>query len=402
MPRNPRPVRKDSNFEVTQQIQASGGGGSSGGVTLSDQTPQPIGIPSSGSGIKASRDDHVHAGLNEFFGNGADGALTLSGDLTLTASVYVFRYSDVTLNGYTLTAADAFTLLQISGTLSMGGGTIRASQGAVNDSPAATQTGGTGKGGYGGGLIGGLHVRARTITGTGTIHAKGQDGGGGGTGGTTLENTANGSVAGSNAPRRVMGQDFGAAGSVNPTAQVAMTAIQRVVFNAVSAWFFISDVYISNVSRWYNLADSGSSGQTAEAQSANGPAGGSGGGGAGYYGAGGNGGLGEVRVGGTGGGAGGGGGGGGAGCVCIVITESAPSTLTVSARGGNGGAGASKGAGVVSGNAAGGGGGGGGLAILLAQYGCTATVTATGGNAGSSAGSASAAAAGSDGVAILV
>lgn len=429
---------------------------SGGGLTLSTDIPQPLGVADDGSDTEASKSDHVHdmpklddvdapddnTDLNAsasahgllrkldndathflsgtgawstpsalggygdaIYGDGADGNLTLSANTTLAANAHVFRYNNVTLAGFTLTAADEVTVIYIKGTLSLGGGTIQAKQGSNTASPSTNQTGGTGVGGHGGGRTAGLFVFAKTITGTGNIFAKGINGGSGTTGGVTAENKAAvGGASGSNVCT-LYGLSINPSAAASPgsasTGGTAATAINILICKNLLAWLNISGHYTDAASHWYNSFTNGATGESGEAQAGNNPAGGYGGGGAGWLTAGGNGGAGEgSRGAGTGSGAGGSGGGAGAGGIVVVITDSAPSTLTVSASGGSGGNGGAPGAAGTTGGGAGGGGGCGGLAILVAQSGHTATVTAAAGPAGAGANGANNGTAGGAGIAM--
>src|SRR5205814_10187259 len=118
---------------------------------------------------------------NYWYGSGVDGGLTLVANTTLATNQDIRQYSSITLAGFTLTGyAAGFTVLMVSGTLSLGGGTIQSGDangggaGGITisrtGSPAST-------GGAGGNSRSALYVFANTITGTGTITAAGKNGG---------------------------------------------------------------------------------------------------------------------------------------------------------------------------------------------------------------------------------
>jgi len=180
LPRNPRRVRKDPIIETQANVQA----GTSSLVLPCDDAPQPLGLTaSSGTSEKYSRCDHVHPitgliGERFWFGSGIDGTLTLSGDTTLASLSWCKQYSALDLAGHTLTqtSSDKFIVIYVSGTLTLGGGTIKSSY--VSETGTAGGNGDTGHnpsgyGGAGGAGTGAVYVCAKTISGTGTITAAG-------------------------------------------------------------------------------------------------------------------------------------------------------------------------------------------------------------------------------------
>lgn len=321
------------------------------------------------------------------YGDGADGDLSLVGDTVLTASQYVFRYNNVALNGFILTCADDFTLLQVKGTLSLGGGKIQARQQAQVNGGASQETGGGGVGGKGGGAVGVLYLFAKTIvdSGGGRISADGVAGTAGTLGGTVSENTGIAGGTNGSGTAYLQGTAFAGGNSTGGgvpgagVASTAFTALQKTTFRNCLAWLQASGIYLDTTSQWYSLARSGAGGAAGEGQTVGG-AGGGGGGGGGNAGNGGNGGAGGARGSGpgpAGGGGGGGGGGGAAGGFLIVVTDSVTTGVTFSANGGNGGGGALGGPATFAGAGGTGGGGGGGLVIVVSPGG--GTLSATGG-----------------------
>lgn len=332
------------------------------------------------------------------YGDGADGSLTLGANTTLGAGANVKRYTSLNLAGFSLDASDYWLVIYVQGTLTLASGTIKA---GVNTSGTSGGTGGSGRGAGGNAAITrtSVWVFANTISGTGTIHANadtasnGSDGSSptsnisgsaGGTGSTSLwafgENiTATGAGAGGGASQTA-GGSAGTAGGGLP-ARIFQDIMRYLSVSGGSN----SGNPVAGNQRIFvpQTASAGGSGSARNTAAVGSKACGGGGGAGGAFpgsgaGAGGAGGTGTDN---TTGGGGGGGGGGGSGSLAFVMTESAPSTLTVSANGGNGGNGGN-GFNANSGRGGGGGGGQGGVAILIAQNGVSSTVQANGGSAG--------------------
>jgi hypothetical protein len=160
------------------------------------------------------------------YGSGADGAVVISADTTLTAHM---QYTNLTIDsGKTLNTA-GFTV-QCNGTLT--------NNGTITDSTSGG-TGGTSsimRGGKGGGLV---RIFAKTLTNNGTIHANGFDAGyeavsgadGGAGGATTVPGAGNGGTGGSitaganggNAGTVLLTYDARTAGTVTATGGTAGT-----------------------------------------------------------------------------------------------------------------------------------------------------------------------------------
>lgn len=424
---------------IDTTLPLTGGGDLSADRTLdvNDATTSAVGVvelatdgEAAASVVVQGNDSRLVRRLGAFYyGDGADGALSLGSDTTLSSGDNIKRYTDLTLNGFTLQnhSADDFLIIYVSGTLSLGGGKIRtvSTSGGAAGTPGAVGGGTGGTGGAGGNASGALFVFAKTIIGTGSIQSSG-DGANGtaGLGGNVGGGNSGGGNGGTpTAAGFTYGQSltfpFNAAGGTNITGGTGGGAYSATNifrnYKLLQNWLYIDgDVTSAVASPWRCRTQAGGGGGGGDVSNLSGaPAfgshGGGGGGGGSSYGAGSAGGTGSIGVysglpGGNSSTAGGGGGGGAGGGVVVVISDTAPSTLTVSAKGGNGGAGAI-GAntfdGSIAGSGGGGGGGGGGLAILVAQAGNGVTVTAaggTGGAGGPATGGGTAGAAGTNGV----
>ena len=400
-------------------------------------------------------------GAHAIFGSGRDGAKTLSGDESFALQDFsiIKNYTDLTLNGYTLSTSlgQACCVIFVSGTLSLGsGGIIKHSgntyQHATGSSADhyATDAIGSIAGGSGQPEGGCLWVFARKITGSGTISANGVAGGAGETmdfsGGAVSPGVLPGKTY-----ARIMGQllNQSGAGVVAPTVSATLAGKAGGVCglrtnNTTEIWYQNGLLWIEpwpralhqdstdntdavswessttsgkNDGRFTHLftgqaGASGGYGGTAGAPFGLGGAGG-GAGGAGVVGIdGGSGGAGGTAPGGTADvsdpadvGCGGGGGGGGAGGVCMVrCAQNETTQLYIQANGGaggNAGACASRGSSDTGSASAGGSGGGGGGAGGFCGYegpaGTSTTVTADGGTGGSGAAGASVGTGGVDG-----
>lgn len=368
------------------------------------------------------------------YGDGADGALSLGANTEIADGPPICRrYSTGDLAGYYLSGrsqAYGSLILYFSGQLNMNAGAIYApgdgNTAAIGGNSAAPTMAGAGGGA---GRVGSgphedhgreaLYVYAKTIIGTGTISAKGGDGTAGSTASVTPNTNTNGNPAASGTQTTICkGTSYsGVGGGLSRgngglgDQSVPSNATGGVPNNANNTVGFLND--IKDCSPFTLLTGgSGPYATTGHRRNAVTPDGGGGGAGGcsigwppGYYACGGGGGAGgsfrQSPGGGAGGqgaagvqctavlqtsGAGGGGGGGLPGGIVLVITESAPATLTVTANGGTGGnAGNQNGAGAQTGGGGGGGGGGeGGIAMLICQGSNPAppTATAAGGGAG--------------------
>lgn len=371
------------------------------------------------------------------FGGGVDGALTLVANAAFAQYEWAHEYTNVILAGFTLTSyvGNPAMLLQISGTLTMGGGTIKSAWPGLS-APGAAGNGqgspvGQGHGGAGGIGSGSVYVWARTIdvsSGPATISASGGSGAvgvpdlslnpaGGGSGGNGVSQTVvqNGVLtitsvpAGGNGgptaqPGSVPGGTGGAGGncSQDPNNQFGMQRdITSILFPGNG--FIIGD--LGQRRGWYSTVGAGGGGAGGADVFPGTNAGGGGGGGGGGYsickpgltgGSGGQGGP-TTSVGQSGGG-GGAGGGGGSGALVVVVCGTILGTvanLRVKSIGGNGGSGGDSQFQGAAGGAGGGGGGGcGGRLVYSGPTGPTLDVAAGGQGVG---GNQAAAGTGADG-----
>lgn len=347
------------------------------------------------------------------YGTGEDGSLTLAADTTIANSYdNIKQYSSVTLAGFTLTANDnsGTLILLISGTLSLGGGTIARGTtggGQVPASAGGTGASGGGSGGASGAGVNCVYVAARIITGTGTIHADGANGvagsnataasgtgnGNAGTTGTVVSASlwGNSSVVGVNTGGGSGGAS-GGGGPAGPSGDTGLTLANRAATRVIFPFLFPHGFNNTSTSGSANFAwdrtwtPAGGGGGAGASNNGGAQAGSGGAGGMGSAmwiamstGVTGNGGAGGNGAAGGSGAGGGGGGGGTSGGFVVVITESAPSTLTVRASGGTGGNGGNGNA--RGGGGGSGGGGGGGVALLVAPTN-SATCTAAAGSPG--------------------
>lgn len=303
------------------------------------------------------------------FGDGSDGALNLTGNITLNPGDSEKQYTDVSLNGYTITidGTDSYINWKISGTLDWGGGIIDAiGKGGPGGSGAAAGAGTGGDGGAGGGSI---VIHARNMVGTGTIQADGVDGT------TGIHGTGNPSYVGANgsggATRNTVLLPIGAGGggggggfngNGGGGGGGAPTPLDWNVASLVSSFASSNKIHPSQIpiaGGGGGGAMSGADGTSGNKQSTGG------GGGAGSTCA--------LAAGNGGGGAytnststgNGGGGGGGGGFVAIKCLKGLP-TLTINATGGDG----------FPGNGGGGTGGAGAAGLILVSVPDTSNVTA--------------------------
>jgi hypothetical protein len=350
--------------------------------------PEPVASPAAEIlPPAASAGESAAPGL-AVYGDGADGTLTLVANAVLAAGENVKRYLNLDLAGFTLepSAADDYLVLYVKDTLTPAGGTIRASQ------RSRGVAGGAGGGGDAGACRSSVWVYAKVIADAGTIHADGDPGTHGAIGATPDANRDGNAGGAGNDLVHAFGRSTSAA-----AAGPGGAATQSAGGAGGSASSAILPRLVKDVVRYFNVsgsdpdgrifhqggAGSGGSGSVRNVAAASLKACGGGGGGGGSFlqgtaGAGGTGGTGVDNATGAGGG---GGGGGAAGGLALVMTESAPADLVVSAAGGAGGNGGD-GSEATSGRGGGGGGGGGGVAILVAQSGAEAEVRADGGRAG--------------------
>lgn len=374
------------------------------------------------------------------FGDGTDGSLTLGADTVLAAETPMARYIDLDLNGFSLenAASGIVVIIYVKGTLTLSGGEIRGGfhdAGGAGGSPGGVTAGTGGAGGRG---RSGTWVFAKEIVGTGHIHSDGENGADGTAASvnSAVVSRAAGSAGGSNYQSYYLqgiialtGVGTGGSPGSLPAGGAGGSGAPGIFVNETqSGWrdhlamiFCVWPITASFTSpiapaNWGRAAgpgvngSGGGGGNEAEGNTGSGgtgegaPGGGAGSAAFGVSGNGGNGGDGNDQdAAATSGASSGGAGGGGAsgGFVC-VLTNSAPSTLTVSADSGAGGIGAdgiAAPSGRQSGGAGGGGGGSGGMTIFIAQDGNGATVTAAlgVGGAGGAAGGGGATA-GSSGV----
>ena len=287
----------------------------------------------------------VPIGLVEFaiFGDGSDGDLTLSSNVTLTRSMY---YGNLTVpNGYTLDPAGCRIFcsgtLTNEGTISMNGG--NASGGGV----------------ISGGCAGSAHSSVEFLAASG-----GACGGSGGASGSGSQGGTAGSITGDGGAGGVGGTGGSASGASGACGGAGGTLTRQKLRFMTPYLLYTSGSSISNL----------------------GPGTGGGGGGGG-----------GASSGACGGGGGGGGAGGGILWIAAkkILQNPNNTSAVISAKGGNGGAGGTGGSGTAGGGG-GGAGGGGGYIMLIYQtmtigYGATPSVAGgsggTGGS-GSSGGSA--------------
>jgi len=394
----------------------------------SGPTALVIGTITDGEFVKRSGATLISAGASLgpgpwIYGAGQDGALSLGGNTTLAAGDCIRQFTDLSLNGFTLTitSTDTYLIIYVSGTLSLGsGGVIKgvtASTGGGGGSGGNAST----NGGAGGSTLTSILIFAKAITGSGTISAEGVSGVNGGNADTGGANAnGNGGTAG-DANVRVFGTAItgggagagggskqtvantppatGAAGVAGAGGTTFVDTTRKNIINDLNQVIFRNDFSSltgSGSPRCWNGAPGGGGGGGGHASVGAGAThvagAGGGGGGASFIASGGAGGKGgDVGAAGTQAtdnqGGGGGGGGGGSGGLVIVWSDSVPSGLIVSANGGNGGNGGNASGAGGNGGGAGGGGGGGGLAILVANNGNTATCQANGGTKGTAGGS---------------
>jgi hypothetical protein len=357
-----------------------------------------------------------------WFAAGADSSLTLGSNTTLASTNWCKNYTSLDLAGFTLsqTSTDVLICVYVSGTLTLGGGTIKSTYVRVAAGSGGNGDTGhspSGYGGAGGDGTGGVFVYAYTISGTGTITAAGVTGASGNNGSAVPAGQVNGGSGGtsSGSSSTVYGTLLtvgavtntfggGAAGGGNTTGGTAgagsagPTAAGTSDFTAALRIF--TDLVIGN----NTVTQTGTGGKKHFSSAGGGGGGGGGGngaaffagagGGAGAGGAGwwpgqtgGNGGAGgnSLASGTAGGQGGGGGGGGGAGSLVVVMCVSAGAGLTVTAAGGGGGNGGNAfGASSNGGGGGTGGGGCGGIAVYVGKAG--PTVTAAAGIAGATVG----------------
>lgn len=230
--------------------------------------------------------------LVSFFGDGSDGAVTISGNTTLSRDMY---YSTLTINGGITLNTNGYRVF-VSGTLTNNGtiannggngGTPTAGSGApagtlpggVNGPTGAS--GGNNKGGGGGGGGGIVAIYAYNIVNNGTIQANGGNGGNGLGNQGGVVNSANG-VNGNNANPSEGANGGGGGGyngsTGNSTGGVATaTAVPDLTFRfIVQAYLMFDFVAIATIK---GGASGGSGGAT---NSGGGGAGGGGGGGGGF------------------------------------------------------------------------------------------------------------------------
>lgn len=360
-----------------------------------------------------------------WFGGGVHGAVTLVANTALSSGAWVRQYTTLDLAGYTLNqnTADNAIVVYVSGTLTLNGGTITNGMTATAGGAGGTGHIGnspSGYGGAGGGTRGSVYVYARTISGTGTIHADGRNGDNGNSGTTTPGSGYNaGNGTGGTATsgyvyavnitaQSTCGPGTGGAGNVESSANnggAAGTGPQAstghdhdMALLDVLTLLFSRAPWAANATsqrrhQGFNAAGGGGGAGCNDAVGVNscaGQGGGGGGGGSGIFpgqsgGAGGRGGTSVKNTGGINGQSGGGGGGGSGGSVCVVVCISSSANLTVRAKGGNGGNGGNGGrAGGGTSNTSGGGGGGGGAGGIAVYIGPSGpSVTASGGSGGS-------------------
>lgn len=298
--------------------------------------------------------------FNPFYGDGSDGDLTTSGNVTLTSDTY---YNNLTVsNGHTLFTAGY--RLFVKGTCTVTGTISRAGNAGTAGTSASGATGGTPAG------SGGAALAAGNLSGTdaglaGQVGPNGDsDGGANGTAGTAgtaltnlVVNSSNAGVAGGNGGNGltggggtggVGGAAGGVTGSTNKPRHI-ITAIQ--MFDA------------NNTTSLKPIGHNGNSGS--------GAAGG-----------------GDATAGGNGGGGGASGGSGSNGGVMVLCARILAGNGTITCAGGNGGSGGAGGNG-TAGAAGGGGGGGGGnggnggvMVLVYNQKTFSGTATVAGGIGG--------------------
>lgn len=286
--------------------------------------------------------------FQDVFGDGSDGAATISGNTTLTSDMY---YTDLTINtGVTLNPG-GFRIF-VKGTLTINGTGKIARNGNNGGNGTAGSNGSGSSGGDGGaGGTAGAALADGSIKGSVAGAAGGTGGTGGDSAGTPGPNGAaagNGTAvakslsgAANNGGAAVLGGasvnsgNPGGTGGARGTAGASTGTVYNEPRTSVAA---------------YLLYDSLPSGDTLKASPSDGGAGGGGGGGTG-----------GVVSAKRGGGGGGGGGSASPGAIVVIFAKTIVNSGTISANGGNGGNGANGGNGSTpsAGPADSGGGGGG-------------------------------------------
>lgn len=348
------------------------------------------------------------------YGSGSDGSPSspLVANTTLASGDRCVRFTNLDLAGFILTpnTADRSCVLTISGTLTMGGGTIAAAAGSTAGGAGGAGGGTAGAGGAGGSGRWNVYVYARAISGSGTFTATGGSGANGVAGTAPASNTAGSggtSATNSNVQFNIQtqasstvggaGAAIGGAGGAARTAQTVGARSAATAKDLLRYWYFSGPQTNStgdNQRVWESSNGGGGGGGSARNVSPSG-GGGSGAVGSRFIGVGGASGAGATGIAGTGAG-GGGGGAGGPGSLIMVVCETSSASLTISANGGtsgNGGSASSATAGAGSGS----GGASGGSALYIGPVGGSATVAATGSAAGASGGTGVAAGTGSSG-----
>ena len=346
------------------------------------------------------------------YGSGTDGNISspLTSNTTVATGQKIVSFDNLDLAGFTLTASDAAnitleaatTMIYVSGTLTMGGGSIVGGDGTGSSD---STTGGSGGGGAGAGAASGqsplgLVVFAQNVSGTGTISVDGNSGNTGSNGGAPVSTTAGGNGGAAETNVRIFNEQLaltggslggdggfssGAGGLVRNSPN--QNATGRSLFKDMLRYFWNTAFtpQSSSFQQFIFTAGHGSGGGGGSGRTTDPGGGGGGGGPGGTYGdqggSSGEGGDGQSGLA-TGGTGGGGGSGGSSGGICYVVTESiASGTLTVRVDGGDGGVGGN-GNNSQSGRGGGGGGGSGGLLLFIGPSGASVTTSAAGGSGG--------------------